>query len=48
MNDELMRKMNNALSVKDLTQADVVHIGDLAAMDLIANIGAAYMGAACL
>ena len=35
MNDELMRKMNNALSVKDLTQADVVHIGDLAAMDLM-------------
>ena len=35
MNDELMRKMNNALSVKDLTQADVVHIGDLAAMDFM-------------
>ena len=33
--DKLMRKMNNALSVKDLTQADVVHIGDLAAMDLM-------------
>ena len=33
--EQLMNKMNNALSVKDLTQADVVHIGDLAAMDLL-------------
>jgi hypothetical protein len=33
--EQLMNKMNNALSVKDLTQADVVHIGDLAAMDLM-------------
>jgi|TARA_R110001592_G_scaffold312817_1_gene588233 hypothetical protein len=33
--DKLMRKMNNALSVKDLTQTDVVYIGDLAAMDLM-------------
>jgi hypothetical protein len=33
--EQLINKMNNALSVKDLTQADVVHIGDLAAMDLM-------------
>ena len=33
--EQLMNKMNNALTVRDLTQADVVHIGDLAAMDLM-------------
>ena len=33
--ESLTKKLNNALSVKDLTQADVVHIGDLAAMDLM-------------
>lgn len=35
--EQLINKMNNALSVKDLTQADVVHIGDLAAMDLLTS-----------
>jgi|TARA_B110000285_G_scaffold5849_1_gene6180 hypothetical protein len=34
---ELTKKMNNALTVKDLTQADVVNIGDLAAMDLMTS-----------
>ena len=35
--EQLINKMNNALSVKDLTQADVVHIGDLAAMDMLTS-----------
>tara|TARA_R110000787_G_scaffold1039_1_gene3775 strand:+ start:1327 stop:1563 length:237 start_codon:yes stop_codon:yes gene_type:complete len=37
MQDVLSKKMNNALTVKDLTQADVVNIGDLAAMDLMTS-----------
>ena len=37
MKDVLNKKMNNALTVKDLTQADVVNIGDLAAMDLMTS-----------
>ena len=37
MQDVLNKKMNNALTVKDLTQADVVNIGDLAAMDLMTS-----------
>ena len=37
--EQLINKMNNALSVKDLTQADVVHIGDLAAMDMLTSSG---------
>jgi hypothetical protein len=37
MQDVLNKKMNNALTVKDLTQADVVNIGDLAAMDMMTS-----------
>jgi len=37
MQEVLSKKMNNALTVKDLTQADVVNIGDLAAMDLMTS-----------
>ena len=37
MQEVLSKKMNNALTVKDLTQADVVNIGDLAAMDMLTS-----------
>tara|TARA_B100000780_G_scaffold245185_1_gene189140 strand:+ start:543 stop:779 length:237 start_codon:yes stop_codon:yes gene_type:complete len=37
MQDVLSKKMAGALTVKDLTQADVVNIGDLAAMDLMTS-----------
>ena len=35
--ESLTKKLNNALTVKDLTQADVVNIGDLAAMDMMTS-----------
>jgi len=37
MQDVLNKKMAGALTVKDLTQADVVNIGDLAAMDMMTS-----------